>query len=291
QRGAGRPDGARHPLLQHNVSDLCRQRYGSSFDGGEFFLADHRVASQAGEPIRVLPAVAYLEMARAAVVDATPERQASDALRLDDVVWLHPVVADGRVDVLLELSAEDGRDIAFEVLSVSGDGGEPSPHCRGTARPSQGEPPATLDLAGLQARMSAGRLDADTLYTAYHAMGMRFGPAHRPVDWVLRGDGEALACLSLPAAVGDTLGAFRLHPSLLDGALQASMGLLADPSAAPGEPSLPFALDSLTVYAGCARRMFTWVRRCPGERGGDLTARLDIDLCDEDGRVCAALRG
>ncbi|MCD4501535.1 SDR family NAD(P)-dependent oxidoreductase, partial [Chromobacterium vaccinii] len=291
QRGAGCPDGARHPLLQHNISDLYHQRYGSSFDGGEFFLADHRVAAQAGEPIRVLPAVAYLEMARAAVVDASPERQASDALRLDDVVWLQPVVADGRVDVLLELSVDDGRDIAFEVLSVPGGGGESSPHCRGTARPSLDEPPAKLDLAGLQARMGAGRLDADELYAAYHAMGMRFGPAHRPVDWVLRGDGEVLACLSLPAAVGDTLGAFRLHPSLLDGALQASMGLLADPSAAPDEPSLPFALDSLTVYAGCARRMFAWVRRCPGERGGDLTARLDIDLCDEDGRVCAALRG
>ncbi|WP_052729380.1 SDR family NAD(P)-dependent oxidoreductase [Chromobacterium vaccinii] len=291
QRGAGRPDGARHPLLQHNISDLYHQRYGSSFDGGEFFLADHRVAVQTGEPIRVLPAVAYLEMARAAAVDASPERQASDALRLDDVVWLQPVVADGRVDVLLELSADEGSDIAFEVLSVPGGGGEPSPHCRGTARPSPDEPPAKLDLAGLQARMMAGRLDAKELYAAYHAMGMRFGPAHRPVDWVLRGDGEVLACLSLPAAVGDTLGAFRLHPSLLDGALQAAMGLLADPSAAPDEPSLPFALDSLTVYSGCARRMFAWVRRCPGERGGDLTARLDIDLCDENGRVCAAMRG
>ena len=54
-----------HPLLQQNTSDLTEQRYSSTFTGGEFFLADHVVRGQ-----RVLPGVAYLEMARAAVAAA-----------------------------------------------------------------------------------------------------------------------------------------------------------------------------------------------------------------------------
>src|SRR5262249_44795170 len=56
-----------HPLLHTNTSDLSEQRYSSTFTGEEFFLADHQVAGQ-----KVLPAVAYLEMARAAIEQAWP---------------------------------------------------------------------------------------------------------------------------------------------------------------------------------------------------------------------------
>ncbi|MFX9127653.1 hypothetical protein ABTN71_19915, partial [Acinetobacter baumannii] len=51
-----------HPLLHRNTSDLAGQRFSSRFSGEEFFLKDHVVGGQ-----RVLPGVAYLELARAAV--------------------------------------------------------------------------------------------------------------------------------------------------------------------------------------------------------------------------------
>ena len=54
-----------HPLLQQNTSDLSEQRYQFNLYRSEFFLADHVVKGQ-----RVLPGVAYLEMARAAVDQA-----------------------------------------------------------------------------------------------------------------------------------------------------------------------------------------------------------------------------
>src|SRR5207249_3682792 len=55
-----------HPLLHTNTSDLSQQSYSSTFSGDEFFLKDHHVDGQ-----KVLPAVASLEMARAAVEKAT----------------------------------------------------------------------------------------------------------------------------------------------------------------------------------------------------------------------------
>src|SRR5215475_13868516 len=87
------PARALHPLLQQNVSDLYRQCYGSTFDGTEFFLDDHQVAVDGDTSIKVLPAVAYLEMVRAAVVDAVPGLDAGAFVRIDEVVWLRPVVA------------------------------------------------------------------------------------------------------------------------------------------------------------------------------------------------------
>ena len=54
-----------HPLLHQNTSDLMEQRFSSTFTGKEFFLADHVVKGR-----QFLPGVAYLEMARAAIVAA-----------------------------------------------------------------------------------------------------------------------------------------------------------------------------------------------------------------------------
>ena len=54
-----------HPLLHQNTSNLSEQRFSSTFTGREFFLADHVVNGQ-----RILPGVAYLEMALVAVEQA-----------------------------------------------------------------------------------------------------------------------------------------------------------------------------------------------------------------------------
>jgi len=56
-----------HPLLHGNTSDLSAQRYTSTFTGDEFFLADHRVRADGRTVQKVLPGVACLEMARAAI--------------------------------------------------------------------------------------------------------------------------------------------------------------------------------------------------------------------------------
>ena len=62
-----------HPMLHRNVSDLSEQRYESRFNGEEFYLADHQVSGMGESAVSVLPGVAYLEMARAALEQAVPE--------------------------------------------------------------------------------------------------------------------------------------------------------------------------------------------------------------------------
>nr|WGD86784.1 polyketide synthase dehydratase domain-containing protein [Bacillus subtilis] len=57
--------GSIHPLLHQNTSDFSEQKFSSVFTGDEFFLRDHVVR---GKP--VLPGVAYLEMAYAAINQA-----------------------------------------------------------------------------------------------------------------------------------------------------------------------------------------------------------------------------
>ncbi|ATQ76808.1 hypothetical protein CR152_21515 [Massilia violaceinigra] len=275
-----------HPLLHRNISDMYQQCYRSSFTGAEFFLSDHQVLADGGAALRVLPGVAYLEMARAALVDAMSD---AGQVVLSDVVWVKPLVVSARTDVCLALSS-GAEAIEFEIFSEEADGEEVL-HCRGMAKFDSDRTNERLDVNALTARMTAGQLDADVVYPAYRAMGMQFGPAHQAVSKVYRGDREVVARLNLPASVAGTLGAYELHPSLVDGALQAAIGLLGDLRVLPSHPSLPFALESVRVLSACKQETVAWIRHAQGTGANDKVTKLDIDLCDAAGNVCVQLRG
>jgi hypothetical protein len=70
--------------LHENTSDLTEQRFSTTFTGEEFFLAGHVVKGQ-----KLLPGVAYLEMARAAVEKAAERgKEGHTGIQLKNVVWL-----------------------------------------------------------------------------------------------------------------------------------------------------------------------------------------------------------
>ncbi|MCP4140227.1 MAG: KR domain-containing protein, partial [Chloroflexi bacterium] len=140
-------------------------------------------------------------------------------------------------------------------------------------------------------------LSPEECYEAFKSMGINYGPAHKGLETVYVGDNEVLAKLALPFSVLETKDQFTLHPSLLDAALQASIGigfndelLNRTPGSIPLRPSLPFALESLEIIDSCKKSMWAWVRRSD-EDPSSKVQKLDIDLCDEQGNVCVRMRG
>ena len=285
------PTAVLHPLLHSNTSDLTEHRYSSTFTGDEFFLADHRVRTNGRNVQKLLPGVAYLEMARAAVSQAIPARGEPAVIELHHTVWLKPVVVTEPAQVSIALIAADDDRVDYEVYSVAGDDEQQIVHCRGQAVLSRRAAPARLDLPQLARRMNEGRLDAAEVYTIFARMGLHYGPAHQGITAIELGNGELLAHLRLPAAVEPAQHAFVLHPSLMDSALQASVGLIVDLDDLPARPSVPFAVESLRIAAPCSREMAAWVRYTNGSKRGDLAVKVDIDLCDLQGHVCVEIRG
>ena len=292
-----------HPFLERDTSDPQRQRFTRRFDGQEWFLAQHRVAGQ-----RIFPGVAHLEMARAAVALVAPGRQPS----LSQVVWLRPLIVEDRPrQVEVELTAEDDGQLRFEISSRELDPatgqamGQALLHSQGLANFAAPAAPQLADLAAFKARMNGGQLDAGQCYQAYQAMTFDHGPAYQGLQRVYLGHGEVLAQLALPACQQASLGDYVLHPSLLDSALQAAIALSLGADVVLDEeqrqqlpalsrPTLPFALEALQVLDRCSERM--WARVSYAERRGDQQAetalqRLDIQLFDEQGKLCVALRG
>ncbi|MCX8131319.1 MAG: SDR family NAD(P)-dependent oxidoreductase, partial [Clostridia bacterium] len=273
-----------HPFLHQNTSDLLEQRFSSIFTGEEFFLAGHVVNRQ-----KVLPGVAYLEMARAAADQAAGRFDAArTGIRLKNVVWAKPVVVETEpVNVHIGLYPEENGEIAYEIYSEAGE--EKVVHSQGSALLTGITGKSRLDIQELQHRCSKDKLSSDRCYEAFKAIGLDYGHGYRGIEKVLIGQGEVLAKLTLPSSVLNTQGQYVMHPAMLDSALQASIGLLGVPD--EHKLSLPFALDELEVLDGCTSEMWAYVKYSEGCKAGDKVEKLDIVLCDGQGNVSVRMRG
>jgi polyketide synthase PksL len=129
-------------------------------------------------------------------------------------------------------------------------------------------------------------LGADALYPAFARRGLAYGPAFRGITALYQGEQQLLVELTLPKEAQLRGGDYLMHPSLMDSALQGSITLIDDLMSLSGKPSLPFALESLQVLAPCTGEMVAWVRSGTGN-----LRKVDIDLCDQDGKVCVQMRG
>ncbi|WP_328615082.1 SDR family NAD(P)-dependent oxidoreductase [Amycolatopsis sp. NBC_00355] len=240
-------------------------------DGSEYYLRDHCLRG-----VPVLPAVAYLELARDAL-------GAETGVRISDVRWLRPieVTEPRRVEVRLDPKDPAGRR-AFAV-HVDGDA---AVYAQGT-----GEVAAlTAETVAVEQLRDGCRnsLDVAGFYRTYENIGMDYGPALRAVRSLHYDDGIAVARLSLPREAESPL---VLNPSLLDGALQAVLGVwLGEDDGTAAQLALPFAVREVQVHAPTPADGWVVIRSHPDDRGGDVR-RLDVDVCDAEGRVCVRLLG
>jgi amino acid adenylation domain-containing protein len=280
-------NGYLHPLLHTNTSDLSQQRFTSTFSGKEFFLADHVVKGRC-----VLPGVAYLEMARVAVEHAVGNGNHGIGIRLKNVVWARPIaVTDDPVNLHIALYPEEDGTIAFEVYGDDEyEKDEPVVFNQGSAFLIDDIEVPELDIRSLQARCDQEIIESGQCYEIFTAQGIDYGPGFRGIEKVYTGEGFALARLRLPSSVSESSDQFVLHPSLMDSALQASIGLYANIDNNCLKPALPFALESLEIFGSCKASMWAFVRKNNGRADFGIQ-NLDVDLCDDKGNVCARMKG
>ena len=234
------------------------------------FLRDHIVNG-----VPVLPGVMYLELAREAAI-----RSGLAPAALRNVTWLQPLQVREEAEVIIRLTATAAQSFRIEITSSGG-----ILHAQMTASPAQ-QGTALHDLAALQARHTEA-LDVEAIYRRHAERGIAFGPAQRSLSSLsLARDGDAvtsvLARIVLPPCVASSLTAHGLHPSILDGALQAAIGMA--PEGDEGT-ALPFALTALTGIGPLHEEMHVFIR--PSAEAG----KLDLDLLNGEGQTAYALTG
>ena len=238
-----------------------------------FYLTDHVVGGA-----KVLPGAMALEIVRAAYV----ARYGAGPLSLKQIVWERPVtVAEDPLEARVEW--EDAKH-RFKLVSTDG-----LVHVRGIAELCK----TAEDGDAIQV-VAGDQISADAVYRAFQELGLAYGPAFHVIEALVSGETTASAHLNLlPSAVTSDVGlgdvgpgGFVIHPSMLDGAFQACLGVgWNDGNRAP---ALPFAVDSIDILAPTTEQGQVRVRLV--RRAGGIS-KFDIDLLDAAERVSVRIRG
>ncbi|MEF3115178.1 SDR family NAD(P)-dependent oxidoreductase [Streptomyces chrestomyceticus] len=249
--------------------------------GDEPILRDHSVGGR-----RVLPGVAHLEMARETARHALGA-DATTPLRIRDITWVQPLVADGTpTEAEVLVTPVDEHTVSFRV--TSGTAG-PAVCSEGRVSRSDTPRPPRTDLTALRA-LCPTPVTPERISAALVAMGITHGRSLRAVRAAHVGDGVVLAELRVPDAADRPATPYVLHPALMDSAVQASIALQLAGGEASRETVVPFALERLELFAPCADSMWAVVR-VADDGAASALSKLDIDLLDTDGAVCVRMTG
>jgi len=279
-QGLGQGEPSRlHPLIGHNSSTLKEQRFSTHLRGDEFYLTDHVVGNQ-----KVLPGVAYIEMARAAGEIAGECRVS----KLKNVVWARPVTVSGDGQEISISLYPNGESVEYEVIS-NGQDNERIVHSQGklyydNTQPQPQPQPFVVDIEAIKGRC-VNTMDRTDCYKLFEGMGLKYGLGFQAIE-ELRYDGkEALARLSLPATVKAT--GYTLHPSLMDGALQAIAALIR--GSENKTPFLPFSLGEVEILGELPERCYSYATISGNEKESSVK-KFNIDITDDAGKALVRIR-
>lgn len=227
-------------------------RFYSVFDGSEFFFADHQVNGQS-----MLSAVSYLEMIHGALIQvlSSDHRAVSPQIYLQQHTWLRPVVViDEPCELVVDLQPNGQyQQFAYQISDQ---------HHQICAQGLVGwrQSPAAAEVSGLvpsqlQAECTGQMISGETFYPKFDKLGINYGTSHRIVEQVWMGTQQLVARLTLPSMFSNTIADRVLHPSVMDGALQAAMLLILAEDAKT--PALPFAVQIVEVWRPCPPQI--WV--------------------------------
>jgi acyl transferase domain-containing protein/acyl carrier protein len=257
-----------HPLVHRNESNLYEQKFISTYSGKENFLSDHRIGTD-----KVLPGVAYIELARA----AGDFSSISPVKRLTDITWLSPLRVNGTAQSVGISLVARGEDMAYEIYSLSTDGTE-QVYSRGMLSVAAAhQRVAPYPIASIRERLAASK-DGPSCYAIFKEQGLDYGLSFQGIRMLHFSAEEALSEISLPPQPG-----YLLSPGIMDSAFQTCIGLSF--GAAAIQPVLPFSVASVTIYEALPDRVWSYVRKNKGQKSGSSVLRFDIDLLNEAGVV------
>ena len=267
-----------HPALD-GYTDIGAQRtYVRNFSAQDDWLLSEHVVKDGSA---LLPGTAFVELARAAIAEMHPEA----ALELTNLTFLSPfAVADGetkRLALQMTQSPQGGYEI--EIHAGADQAGQPLVVCE--ADTFTGETPEQLDLDIIAHRCQVDHWRSPDGYLDQSFMD--FGPRWANMKQVHYGHVEALIELKLDDAFASDIGAYGLHPAMLDMATGGVQALV------PGidlstDFYVPLSYDGVRVFGEMPQHVFSHVTCLPDN--GDGLAYFDVTLADPQGNVFVKIK-
>jgi acyl transferase domain-containing protein len=249
-----------HPLLHRNTSNFQEQKFTTHLQGDEYFMAGHVVPDR-----RVLPALAYIEMVRAAGEIAANQ----PVHKIKTIVWANPMTTPLHSNIINICLYPHQDEATFEVnAGNNSDQSMVYVYAQGTLaykKPGQvgnhpGNHPPDIKAFKTQCTHS---LTSQDCYRWFQKKGLTYDPVFKTINHLYAAPNSVLSSLGLPREIKETAHGFVLHPSLLEGVLQTTLFL--HDHTIPGEiktKSLfyhPFILEEVKLVRPLPERCYCFV--------------------------------
>ncbi|HHT7174753.1 TPA: amino acid adenylation domain-containing protein [Bacillus cereus] len=254
-----------HPTSEHEIllcfrKELCRN---------EVILQHHEVDGQA-----ILPAVGYLEMICEAV-----SLFRKGTYRFSKVTWLAPLTVQNETkEVFVIFKAQKQNMIQYEVRSSKIDG---MIHAQGSIQflDNEESPSKTsISIDEIKDKFE-NVLDKEIFYTHVREAGINYREYFQVMETVWSNDTSALGFLKLPINYVKEFSRYKLHPAIMDGALQV-MAML---SKGNNKPKVPFSVERIEVIQSPTEECYAYVQKNTEES-------FNIILLDKDGNICVKFK-
>ncbi|ORB86283.1 polyketide synthase [Mycobacterium kansasii] len=275
---------ATHPLLGAHIEMPSGGNHVWQADVGTDvspWLGDHKVF---GQPI--MPAAAFAEIALAAASEALGVSTDSIGITQFEVEQMLPL--SNHTQLTTQLIRNGDSQIRIEIYSRSPDA-EFRRHA--TARAEQAQPGVARSYPQAQRSSNVTSVSPADFYTLLRQTGQHHGPAFAALSRIARlPDGSAETEITLPDEAPRHPG-YRLHPAMLDAALQSLGAAIPDGEVAGSTEAsyLPVSFEKIRVYRDIGRHA-----RCRAHLAnldGGAGKLGNIVLIDDAGQVAAEIDG
>lgn len=257
--------------IQQETNDYPTGVFTSVFTGNEAFLADHVIQGK-----KILPGMAYLEMARAAVTSSVTIRD-GHIIVLNESIFIQPLIITEKC--LVEIKVYPGRSGEFGV-EVSTDQGVhfQSKACVREKQEQIAEmlSHTSLDIASLEQQCTIAGPTKEQIYADFKKLGINYGSSHQGITEIKLGQDCALTNLDLP---GTSSRGMDLNPGMLDSIMQSAI-VLADNQEAI---NVPFAIKCTKIYGPLTDKVYAYLIKT--EQG------IDFTIADDKGKVKVVVTG
>lgn len=263
-----------HPLVEQELPAHDGEiSYETTFSiDRQWVLSDHRISNTA-----VLPGTSYLEMVRFAASRAFDQ----ESIEFRDVFFLVPLVVEEGTETLarLTLTPIASGGFSFSVASSTTTGQWIS-HVEGKvlALDTQLSKNST-DLELLKSQADEVR---DPFIGENDTGVFQFGPHWDTVRSVWRIGSETLARLQLSENLQSEVKIFKLHPSMLDNAVNLT-------SQSTGDTFLPFMYKQFRIFKPFTKEIYSHIRLHPNKAGNGEIMTYDVDIVDAEGKILAQI--
>ena len=273
-----------HPMIHENSSHGDKHQFRTHYHGHEFFIRDHQILDKP-----ILPGVAYLEMARAASTHQTGET----VLEINHNIWVRPILLAGQTQTTtIDLTYKPDGVIDYTI-------GVPNPNLTQTPVCGKGQiivgqasslPLTKVDITTIAQRCHQ-TIHKEAVYAHCKAHGLNYGPSFQSIETIQYNHNELLVRLEVPDMVRAEAGAFVLHPSIMDGAVQATLWLRSEEELPDNEGSyMLFAIKGIQIVQATPIQGYAHIRFSQSSASHGPSLTYDVDIVNDQGEICITYR-